>query len=199
MSEDIKSLIEKINQEGIQQAEAKAAEIENRAKAQAKQIIERAKLEAERLMQETKKKIAQGEEREKALLAQAGRDLMLVLRQEINIMLEKLILKEVREALSTEQMFKILSNIITHASKDEKSEIVISLSKEDLHALEGALLTKLKHQAKKEVVLKPSGTLHAGFVISFDSGKSQFDFSDKALAEYIATFLKPKLKEILQG
>lgn len=199
MSEDIKSLIEKINQEGIQQAQSKAKEIEVQARQQAEQIVERARSEAERLIQEAKDKTDKMQEKSKTLLAQASRDLLLMLRQEINTLLERLILEEVRDSLSPEQLFKILSSIITHTCKEEKSEIIISLSKEDLHALEGSFLAKLKRETKKEIILEPSGTLHAGFIISFDSGKSQFDFSDKALTEYISTFLKPKLKEILQG
>ena len=48
-------------------------------------------------------------------------------------------------------------------------------------------------------MLKPAEDILGGFTISFDSGKSQFDFTDQALAEYIGQYLKPKLEEILQA
>jgi vacuolar-type H+-ATPase subunit E/Vma4 len=46
--------------------------------------------------------------------------------------------------------------------------------------------------------VQPSEDISSGFIISYDQGKSYFDFSDKALAEYIAGYLKPQLSEILK-
>jgi hypothetical protein len=40
--------------------------------------------------------------------------------------------------------------------------------------------------------------MSGGFTISFDSGRSCYDFTDRALAAYIGTYLKPKLNQILQ-
>jgi len=47
-------------------------------------------------------------------------------------------------------------------------------------------------------VLTSGEEISGGFTISFDSGKSCYDFTDKALADYIGTYLKPKLNQILQ-
>jgi len=199
MTEDIQSLIEKINQEGVQAAEAKAREIENQARVKADQIIARAKSEADKMLAEANERISKMQEKEKALLSQAGRDLLLVLHQELNAMLDRLVVQELRASLAPEQMFKILSSIIQSACKQDKTEILVSLNKDDAEALENAFLAKLKEETKKEIVLKPSDGIRAGFVISFDAGKSQFDFSDQALSEYLGTYLKPKLKEILQA
>ncbi|PIW68507.1 MAG: V-type ATP synthase subunit E, partial [Candidatus Omnitrophica bacterium CG12_big_fil_rev_8_21_14_0_65_42_8] len=54
-------------------------------------------------------------------------------------------------------------------------------------------------EAKKGIVVRASDEISVGFTISFDAGKSQYDFTDKALAEYIGVYLKPKLSEILKG
>ena len=48
------------------------------------------------------------------------------------------------------------------------------------------------------VVCREVQDIRAGFVISYDGGKSQWDFSDKALAEYIGSCLNPKLNVILE-
>ena len=199
MAEEIKALIEKINQEGIAAAEQKAQEIESQAKQKAGEILERAKHDADGILHDAKEQISKMQEKQKTLLAQAGRDLLLILRQEINAMLEKLIVRELRDALTPEHLFKILSNVIKSSCAQEETGIIVSLNKEDLKNLEGSFLAKLKTEAKKEIILRPSESIQGGFIISFDAGQSQFDFSDKALAEYIGTFLKPKLKEILEG
>lgn len=198
MAEDIKTLIEKINEEGVKAAQEKAKEIEGRAREVAAEILEKTRLEAKKITEDAKDKISKMEEKEKTLLAQAGRDLLLSLRQEINAMLEKLIISEARTALTPEHLFKILNSLIQSLPRQEKEEIVISLNKDDLRALSSGLLEKLKDAAKKEIILRPAESIGGGFLISFDAGKSQFDFSDKALAEYIGAFLKPKLKDILQ-
>ena len=199
MAEEIKALIEKINKEGIAVAEQKAQEIESQAKQKAGEILERAKHDADGILHDAKEQIYKMQEKQKTLLAQAGRDLLLILRQEINAMLEKLIVRELHDALTPEHLFKILSNVIKSSCAQEETGIIVSLNKEDLKNLEGSFLAKLKTEAKKEISLRPSESIQGGFIISFDAGQSQFDFSDKALAEYIGTFLKPKLKEILEG
>jgi V/A-type H+-transporting ATPase subunit E len=199
MAEDIKTLIEKINQEGIAAAQEKAKEIELQAKQKAEEILEKAKKEANKLMNDAKEEIVKMHEKGKAALTQAGRDLLLVLRQEINSMLDRLIAKEVKDALSVEGLFKILNNIVKGSGEHAKEELIIYVNNEDAKALKENFIAKLKQEAKREIVLRPSESIQKGFIISFDSGKSQFDFSDKAMAEYIGSVLKPKLKEILQG
>lgn len=199
MAEDIRGLIEKINQEGVMAAKEKAADIEGKARNEAGRILEKAKREADRALSEAKEEILRMREKEKALLAQSGRDLLLTLRQEINVMLDKLIVRELRDTLTPENLFRILSAAIRSSCRDTETQIIISLNREDIDALEAGFLAKLKIEAKKEITLTPSDSVQGGFVISFDAGKSQFDFSDKALAEYIGTYLKPKLAELLSS
>lgn len=198
MAQDIKNLIEKIQQDGIRVAEEKAKEIENQARREATQILEKAKTEAVRIISEAKEEISAAKEKQKTLLAQAARDLLLALRKEISAILERIILQEVKDTLTPEAMYKIIAEVIK-GSKPFEEGIVISLNKADLASLEKEFLRKLKEETKKGVVLKPSEEISGGFTISFDSGKSHFDFSDQALAEYIGTYLKPKLAELLKS
>jgi V/A-type H+-transporting ATPase subunit E len=198
MAEDIKGLIEKIQQEGIQAAQAKAKEIEEAAKKEAEAMIKKAQADANKLLAEAKEKIATEEKSSRALLSQAGRDLILSLRKEINSLLDKIIQAQVREALSPEEIFKILLSLIKEHRGQEAEAIIISLKKEDLEKLEKGFLGELKEHSKKGITLKPSEDILAGFTISFDAGRSQFDFTDQALADYISLYLKPKLGAILQ-
>ena len=80
----------------------------------------------------------------------------------------------------------------------EKGGIVISLGKEEFQKLEKTLLSELKDEVKKGVTLKSSDEIGAGFIISFDAGKSHFDFTDKALAQYLGGYLKPAIAELLK-
>ena len=87
MAEDIKNLIEKIQQEGIVAGEEKAKDIETQAGRQAEALVEKAKKEAEGIIAEAKERVARMEKSTRVLLEQAGRNLLLALREEINAML----------------------------------------------------------------------------------------------------------------
>jgi V/A-type H+/Na+-transporting ATPase subunit E len=198
MAEEIKNLIEKIHNEGIQAAEAKAAEIEERAKQEAEAIVTRAKQEAEAMTSAAKERILRMEEKNKTLLTQAGRDLLLSLRKEIGVILGRLVSVDVRAALNPDALQKIILEMVKNYSGEHKQEIVISLKKEDAEHLQKHFLGRIKEETKKNIVVKPSEDILGGFTISFDAGKSQFDFTDKALAEYISLYLKPNLSGILK-
>lgn len=197
MTEEIKDLIEKIQQEGVFAAENKAKAIEDEAKSKAREIIEKAKNDARKLIEDAQNKISRMEENTKSQLKQAGRDLLLNLKDEINIILNKLIIRNTRESLKPGEVVKIITMLI----KDYASQknITISLNNDDYKMMEQGFLDELGEEIKKGVTLKPSEDIAAGFIISYDQGKSFFDFSDKALAEYISLYLKPKLSEILSS
>lgn len=199
MPEELKELIAKIKEEGIMAAEEKAREIENRARAKADEILANANKKAQTLLSEAKTKASQDAQKTKALLDQAGRDLLLSLRKEINAMLERLIISETGSALSAAELHRIIAELIKTRSDKSGEEVIVSLKKGDLEILEKKFLSKLKEETRKNIVLKPSSEIRAGFTISFDGGKSCYDFSDKALAEYIGQYLKPKLNEILKS
>ncbi|HWS21932.1 MAG TPA: hypothetical protein VN227_04790 [Methanoregula sp.] len=198
MAEEIRDLIEKINQEGIKTAEEKAQNIEAAAKQRADNILTHARLEAEDMIAAEKERLRREEEKGKILLAQAGRDLLLSLRNEINAMLGRIIVSDIRQALTSEALFKILAEVIKNDSAGKSSDITVLLNKKDLETLEKNFLHKLEEETKKKIILKPAEEISSGFTISFDKGKSCYDFTDKALAEYIGTYLKPKLNQILQ-
>jgi len=198
MAEEIRDLIEKINQEGIRAAEEKAKNIEAEARQRADDILYQARFEAEEMIAAAKDRMRREDEKEKTLLAQAGRDLLLSLRKEINAMLGRIVISDIRQALTPEALVTLLSEVVRNYSAGEGSDVMVFLNTGDLETLEKNYLHKLMEETKKMIVLRPAEEISGGFIISFDSGKSCYDFSDKALAEYIAIYLKPKLNKILQ-
>jgi len=198
MAEEIRDLIEKINQEGIRAAEEKAQNIEAAAQQRADEILAQAKLEAEEMISAARERIHREDKAGKTLLAQAGRDLLIALRKEINAILGLIIVSDIRLAMTPEALFRLLSELIKNYNADESSDITVLLSKDDLEILEKNFLHRLREETKKQIVLTSGEEISGGFTISFDSGKSCYDFTDKALADYIGTYLKPKLNQILQ-
>jgi vacuolar-type H+-ATPase subunit E/Vma4 len=68
-----------------------------------------------------------------------------------------------------------------------------------LKEVKDGLFKELEAQLKKGILLQASDEVKAGFTISFDAGKSQFEFTDRSLAEYISKCLRPDLAEILES
>ncbi len=197
MSEDVKALIEKINEDGIKVAQEKALQIESQAKLHALEITKKAKEDAEIIMRQAKEAIVKDQERNKALLIQAARDMLLNLRKEMNETLQKILDYQVKQSMHTEAVKNVVVEFIKNESKKHEGQLILSVNKEDVENLGKEIISKLKESIKKEVILKPTEDINAGLTISFDSGKSCYDFSDKAMAEYIGSYLKPKLQELL--
>ncbi|MCM8778201.1 MAG: hypothetical protein NC898_00165 [Candidatus Omnitrophica bacterium] len=197
MAEDIQGLLRKIQEEGIRKAEEKAEQIEQEARKKAEEILNRAEEEKERLIKEAEEKISQEENYTRTLLKQTIRDFFLILKKEINSLLEKIVSLDIQQSLKPEELSRIISTLIKEY-KGENSEILVLLKKEDAESIQNYFLNRLKEEVKKGIVIKPSEEISGGFLISYDGGKSFFDFSERALAEYIGNYLKPKLKDLLE-
>lgn len=198
MTDDIKGLIEKIQQEGINTAQARAKDIEAQAKKEAQAIIEKAKADAKNLAQEARSNVSLMQRNTQDELIQVSRDMLLQLRKEINNTLNKLILTRVREALSPDELGKIIISLVKDYAVQEKEGVVVSLNKDDLEKMGKVFLGELKEELKKKIVLKPSDDISGGFIISYDAEKSHYDFTDSSLAGYISSCLKPKLDQLLK-
>ncbi|MCG8430804.1 MAG: hypothetical protein MJA29_06510 [Candidatus Omnitrophica bacterium] len=198
MAENIQGLIEKIQQEGIKAAENKAQEIEAAARAKAGQIIKDAQVQADALRARSEKDCARMKESGETALRQSGRDLMLSLRKEINAVLDRLTRDAVKETLPPEALVKLVQNLIKE-SAHAKEGIIVSVSEKDAEPVKKHLHALLRGELKKGVTLRSSNDIGAGFIISYDNGNSHYDFTDAALAEYIARFLRPHLAELLKS
>ncbi|MFA5007927.1 MAG: hypothetical protein WC546_01770 [Candidatus Omnitrophota bacterium] len=197
MAEDLKRLIEKIQKEGVEAAKLKALEIEAEANTRAKVTIQKAKEEANRLLDEAKAEISRQKETALNLLQQAARDAVIVLRQELLKKLSGVIKQETHQALKVKDLAEMLFKLIKESCKEPGSNVEITLSKEDADKLTQVFISGFKEELKKGITLKTSDEISGGFLISYDCGKSQFDFTDSALAEYLAQYVSGRLDEIL--
>jgi V/A-type H+-transporting ATPase subunit E len=198
MADQIKELIEKINQEGVQAAEERGRQIESQAKAQAEMIVHKANSQAKKMIEEAEEKVARMQQSSEASLKQSGRDVLLALKSRISQLLQKIIATEIRASLNADELSRIIESIAKEYCAKENKGAIIYLSAEDKNKLEAHMLNKLKDEIKKGIELRSQDDIQSGFVISFDEGKSSFDFSDKALVEYIGQSLKSNVAELLK-
>ena len=198
MPEELKAFLEKIQEEGVNAAEDKARSIEEEARVKAENIVKKARKDAEGLIENAKAKVSSMEESGKDALKQAARNTLLSLKEEIKSTLKALITERSREALEPAELKKILTEIIKSYSRSKPEGIEILLSKKDQEELKKSFAARLSSELKKGITLKSADDIEGGFRISYDSGKSWFDFTDKALAEYTGKFINRGLLEILK-
>ncbi len=201
MAERLKELLEKINQEGIKQAEENKSVIESKAQSDAAKIIEDAKTEAGRIVEKAKLQAKKTKESSETAIKQAGRDLILSLKDEIRKILNKIVATDTKKAISNEkELTGILGSLIERyiEKNGQSSDIKVLLKKDDLEKLKDTFISKLTKSLKDGIEFKPSPNVNAGFSISFDKGKSFFDFTDEGLQEALSTYLNPELSKLLK-
>ena len=201
MTQQVQELIDKIKNEGIEAARQKPQEIETEAQKKAQQIIQEAQAKANRMMTDAKEEIKKSEAASRMALSQASRNTLLGLRKEIENTLKKIIIKEVQDTLTHEQLFDLLSTTIKTflSTASNGGSVEITLKPQDSAKIKDAFLTKLQSQIKKTIEVKASDEVGRGFVISFDGGKSSFDFSDESLAEYLASYLNREIADLVKS
>ncbi len=197
MADEIKALVEKIQKDGVDAARQKAQEIEADARRKAEAILSKAASDAQKMVEDAREKIERMEDNSRAGLKQAGRDLLLSVRKELTSMLEGVVRAQTGAVLSSGELSSLISALV-EKNVSEKGGVIVWANAQDKQRLEDTFLSLLKDEVRKGVSLHASHEIKAGFAISFDAGKSQFEFSDKSLAEYFGAVVKPALAEYLK-
>ena len=200
MSQHVQELIDKIKSEGIQTAKQEAGEIAKQAQDQANKLNEDAKAVSDQLLQNTNDDIKKIHESTHMALKQASRDILLALRSEIENMLKKIISSQVKDSLSSAQLASIIAEVIKGSSQADKStsDIRVTLNANDLKELKESFVAKLKEKVKGTIKLEASEDIDKGFTISYDAGKSNFDFTDESLAQFLSQYLNSQVSDLLK-
>ena len=113
---------------------------------------------------------------------------------------DKIIKVRVADSLTDKQLALILGKAIDKYIENnaQASNVKVLLKKADLDKLRGSFIARLKKKFKDKIEIKPLSNIKAGFLISFDKGKSYFDFTDEALAESLSAYLNQELSNLLK-
>lgn len=198
MDTQLKELIETIKTEGIATADTKAAEIIAQAEKKAKEIVAKAGADAEKILSDAKREIARNEQTSRDALVQAGRDLVLNLRQRIIQLFDSVLSNASKEALQGKGLEDAIAALLQNWTQKGAANIEILLPAGELEKIEKTLTAKLAAAMKKGVTLKPVTQIDAGFRIGEKDGSAYYDFSSDGIAEILAEYLNPKLAEILK-
>ena len=186
--EDLQSLLEKINRDGVEKAEAEARKIVDQAKADAAKIVADAKADAEKAKVDAEKAADASAARAAETIRQAARDVILGVKDGLTALLERLLAQDVDRALADEQTAAALV-----------AEAIKGLTGPGEIACSAKLAATLKSQAAglKSFTLTTDDALGAGFMVKTDGGRVEHAFTGEVIAAELAKRLRPDLAKLV--
>lgn len=199
-TENLEGLLQRIREEGTERANQDAEQILAVARQQATNIVKEAEADAKRILQEGESRVAQLTEAGRKAQEQAARDLVLAVRSELVGMLDRLIDRAGREALTGEALQElILKTSADCLAGDAGKHIEIHLNEKDLARLADGFLSRLKEELQAGVELKVYPGIQAGFRVGSRGGAMFYDFTAPALAEALASLLRPQFAKLFDS
>ncbi|MCG2658938.1 MAG: ATPase [Kiritimatiellae bacterium] len=199
MADELQSLIERIQREGVEKAEAEAAAIVTRAKTKAAEIVKTAEAQAQALLKQADIDAQVYTERSTITLTQAARDVLIAVGQGLESILEEVVRKQVGKALSPETLKAMLGQIAqayaAHGMAENRLTVLLSL--DDQQKLARMVEAGVRDALGQGVDLRADDRIVKGFRISIQDGRVVHDFTEAAIAEAIGALLKPHLAQIV--
>ena len=195
MDVQLSEIINKIKQDGIAEAKKTAEDIVNKAKKDANEIINKAEKQAKDLEQRTIKDIQTKEESSKAILKQAGKNLVLSVQQELENLFTKVLEKKVDSMLDDADIIK--SAIIELFKRiNLETDAQIQLNQKMVKQLQDSLLKQLN--SEQEIEIKPLTKSDNGFKLALNNGHLSYDFTAKEIASILAELLNDELAALIK-
>ena len=199
MAEKLQSLLDKINEKGVKEAEATAAGIIAEAKKEAEAIRAKAKADAEAAVRQAEEQAEGIEKRAEAAVRQAARDIILELRQELEKRMTRAVSAAADQALTPEFMASLIKEFAAKFATDPTGRITVLTAVKDVPALDKAMKASLAAGFRNAPQVFGDSGIKGGFEVSFKDGEVYFDFTSEAVTELVADYIGPRLAAILKG
>ena len=192
MEIQLQELITKIKDEGVLTAKAEAEAVIAKANSEAKAIVERANAQAKEALEAVKKAEATALQRQEEALAQASRDLLLSVRQNLSDLFTVALGAATKE-VTTGSLEDLIKAALSTLDKDNGYEI--TLSGADADKMGAALKAKFASMFKDGLDIKVSAAIDNGFRLAVKDGSAAYDITNEAIVNNLKYFLNPKLAE----
>ena len=200
MDEQLQGLLDRIQREGVERAEAEAARIVAEADERARRIVSGAETEAAEIRARAQVDAAASVQRAEKALEQTARDFLRSLQNGIEALLRESLCGAVSDALSPTVIADMLVGLAeAYAAHDmNESRVDVLLSPEDQEAVAAIVMDKYRALVTQGLTLRPDERIANGFKVSFVENNLYHDFSALALADALSPLLKPPLSDIVR-
>ena len=192
MAEELQQLLEKIQRDGVEKANAEAAAIVAKAKEEADALVKKAEEDAAAVEAKGKADAEAYAARARETISQAARDTVLKVKDDVTKLLTQLLKESVTAALATEAVPLAAAAVKELVTGSATAEIAASAKLVD------ALRAQLAAQAQGGVKVVADEMTGAGFTVKLDNGRVEHDFTDAAISEALAQRLRADLAALLK-
>jgi len=199
MADELQSLLEKINAEGVKKAEAEREKIVGDAKTEAEGIISAAKTEAEGIVSAAKAESEALRARAESAVRQAARDAVLKLKSELEERLKSAVSGAAAQALDPSLMAEVVKQLAAKFVADPDGEVTVRCAVKDRDVLDAALKNALTDSLVKNPKVLADHAMAGGLELGVDNGRLYFDFSLEAVNEVIGAYAGEQLAGMLGG
>ena len=202
MAEELQSLLEKINEEGIKKAEEAKAKIIADARAEAERIIVAANAKAGEILKKAELESETIMTRGDAALRQSVRDIKISMQSEFQERIRTVVKDSIGESMSAELMGRLISEMVrNYMSKNPGSDLKLDLIlpqgqiAEMEKLIKGGLIANLKNNP----AISMAKNFASGMKISFKGSDVFVDFSDEALTDLICAYEGPRIAAAIKA
>ena len=192
MAEELQQLLEKIQRDGVDKANAEAKAILDKANAEAKGIVEKAKEEAAATTAKAEADAQAFADRAKETIGQAARDTVMEVKNGVNKLFEGLLARDVNAALA-DNAAALAADAVKALAAGSDAQVAANAK------LAEALRAQLAAGAAKGVTVVTDESVGTGFSVRLDGGRVEHDFSEKAITAALAKRLRPDLAKIVKS
>ncbi len=197
----VEDLIDRLKTDGVTQGRLEAEAIVADAKRQAMAILDQARHEADQVLEEAKKEAERVRQTSQQALQLAARDSMLKLRESFQLQFENRLQKLVTAELAAPGTLKqLILEVAGKASPSRDGAAIELLLPADSQTADPLLtyVSGLTGEMLREGVTFGVGEdVAAGIRVRLVDRDVEIDLSDQALSDFLARFLVPRFREIM--
>jgi len=199
MTEELQGLLDRIQKDGIEKANAEASRIVGEAQAKAADLVKKAETDAKAILDKAREDGQLFQQRGESAVSQAARDVILSVGDSITATLRGIISARVDAALSTADFPALVKSVVTaYCAKDTGSGIEVLLSEAQRESVNAYFLSEMSVEMQKGLSIKGDKNIVSGFAVSVENGNVQHDFTGATLTEALCGLLRPQLAEIIK-
>ena len=200
MGQTFEHLIERIQTEAIDKADAEAERLVDRATRTAAEIVREAEDKAAAIVRTAKEESARYTEQSTRTLEQAARNLLMSIGEGVQTILDDLVEGAVDEAMDIGLLRELIGKTVDGylASGGKEGRIEVLLNEDDRAALTQFFSDRYQEMVEHDLEIKVDANIYKGFRVSYGDERVYHDFTIDAIAEALVTFLRPHLSEVVE-
>ena len=200
MAEQLQGLLERIQKDGIEKADAEAERIIKEAGAKAAAIVNDTETKAQASLEQAERESKAFAERGEVALKQAARDVVISVGKAITRALEKVVSADVKNALSDEALAGLIAKVVeTYAmSGSGTKRIDVLLSNDQQQQVRQHVVARFAEALKDGVTLTGDSSVVSGFRVAIVGDNIEHDFSEAAITDALCELLRPHIARIVR-